>query len=355
MQIQNIKVEKKENSMVEISGEIEYALVAGFREPVLSELKETIEVDGFRKGHVPENIIEKHVGEDAILEKMAQKALGVAYPAVITQEKIDAIGQPQIMITKLAKDNPLGFKIITAVVPELALPDYKAIAKKAMSEKVDNTVSDEEFASALEQFQRMLQSQNAAANPEKKEGEKTDSEQEKKDEPLPELTDEFTKKMGDFKDVADFKAKLRESLVKEKEMQGLEKQRLAMAEELIKDARVEIPDVLVQSEQNKMLGQFKDRLAQSGMELKVYLDQIKKTEEEIIAEMKPESARRVTLNLALAEIAKKENISPDKERVEKEVEHILSHHKDANPMHVRLYVEDVLTNEAVFKFLEEQK
>ena len=369
--------EAKEHSTVEIKGEIPFSVLNGFRDLVLTGYKSTVEIDGFRKGKVPEDMVIKHVGEDIILEKMAEEALQAVYPAILAGEKIDAIGQPEIVMTKLEKDNPLEFKIITAIVPEVELPDYKAIAKKAMAEKVEVEVTDADFTTSMEQFQRMLQSQNSPeVNPsikastelsrtssgqekkdDKKKGEDNPSASsgQEKDEPLPELTDKFVKKMGDFTDVADFKVKLRESLVKEKELQGKESKRLAIAEGLIKDAKVEIPKILIKSEQGKMFGQFKDRLTQSGMELQMYLDQTKKTEEEIRDEMEPESIRRVTFNLALAEIAMKENVTADKDAIEKEVENILAHHKDAQREHVQMYVEDILLNEAVFKFLEEVK
>jgi hypothetical protein len=53
---------------------------------------------------------------------MAELALSEHYPKIIEQEKIDAISRPEIAITKLARKNPLGFKIKTAVLPEIKLP-----------------------------------------------------------------------------------------------------------------------------------------------------------------------------------------------------------------------------------------
>ena len=81
---------------------------------------------------------------------MAEMALGEYYPKILywgysgrpkgfgiptasVGKKIDAISSPQISITKLARKNPLGFKIKTAILPEIKLPEYKNIAKEIIS------------------------------------------------------------------------------------------------------------------------------------------------------------------------------------------------------------------------------
>lgn len=118
-------------SEVEIAGEISAGDFELSREQVIKELSLEIKVDGFRPGNVPEKILTEKIGEPAILEKMAIFTLQKEYPEIIKRHKIKAIGRPEILITKLAKDNPLGYKIKTAVLPEMDLPDYKKIAADA--------------------------------------------------------------------------------------------------------------------------------------------------------------------------------------------------------------------------------
>lgn len=340
MTYSNIKTEKKDGSSVEISGELTSEAFEKFRAPALKQLGENAKIDGFRPGHIPEDVLIKHVGEANILHQMAELALREHYPILLMQEKIDAIGSPEISITKIAAGNPLGFKITTAVMPEITLPDYAKVAKAEMAKKADFAVEEKEVEEAIEHIRKMSV------------GEVT---KENKDQEPPELTDELVKKIGDFKDVADFKAKVKESLVKEKEHRAKEEKRVAIMETLIKETKGDIPAPLTEGELHKMLAQFKDRLTQMKKTYEDYLKEAKKTEEDIHNELKPEAERRAKLNLILFEIAKKEAIKPDSERVEKEVKHILEHHKDASEPHVRAYVENVLTNEAVFNWLEGQK
>jgi len=54
-----------------------------------------------------------------IFEEMAELALPTSYVDILIDNKIDAIGKPEVHITKLAKGNPLEFKAVTAVVPEI--------------------------------------------------------------------------------------------------------------------------------------------------------------------------------------------------------------------------------------------
>ena len=97
---------------------------------------------------IPENVLISKVGEMAILEEMAEFALSRAYIDILIDNKIDAIGKPQITITKLAKGNAVEFKAVTATVPDVKLPDYAKLAAKevkdASSNKIEVTEKDVE-------------------------------------------------------------------------------------------------------------------------------------------------------------------------------------------------------------------
>jgi FKBP-type peptidyl-prolyl cis-trans isomerase (trigger factor) len=71
-----------------------------------------------------EQALIENIGGQEILEKMAIIALQKEYPKIIEEHKIRAIGRPLITITKIAVNNPLGFKIRTFVIPEIELPKY---------------------------------------------------------------------------------------------------------------------------------------------------------------------------------------------------------------------------------------
>lgn len=122
-------------SEVEIVGEISADDFEISRNQALKELSEKIKIDGFRPGKIPEKILTENIGEQEILEKMAVVVLQKEYPQIIEKHKIKVIGKPQIIITKLARNNPLGFKIKTYVMPEVELPDYKDMPLEKIVEK----------------------------------------------------------------------------------------------------------------------------------------------------------------------------------------------------------------------------
>src|SRR3989344_7497163 len=108
-----ITVKKLPKSEVEIEGEIETEIFENYFAKALKKLGENLKLDGFRKSKIPENVLLANIPEINILEEMAELALAEHYPKIIEDEKIDAISRPEIVITKLARKKPLGFKIKT--------------------------------------------------------------------------------------------------------------------------------------------------------------------------------------------------------------------------------------------------
>jgi trigger factor len=170
-----------------------------------------------------------------------------------------------------------------------------------------------------------------------------------------ELNNEFIKKLGDFESVSDFKAKLKENIFKEKERHAKEKIRVEIVNKIIHEAVIVLPNILIESELEKMLAQFKDDIAKMNLSFKEYLEKIKKSEDDLRREWGADADKRAKLQLVLNEIAKKENIVVPKEDIQKEVKHLLKHYKGADAKNAELYITSVLTNEKVFKFLENQK
>ncbi|MFH1608809.1 MAG: hypothetical protein ABH951_02210, partial [Patescibacteria group bacterium] len=178
---------------------------------------------------------------------------------------------------------------------------------------------------------------------------------EAKEEDLPEFNDEFVKALGPFKDVADFKLKLKDNIKLEKENQQKEKTRLKIVEDIIEKTEVDLPEILIEIELNKILYRMESDITQMGLKFEDYLKHLNKTIDDLKKEFHKDAEKKAKLGLILNEIAKKENVKADEEQVKKEVAMILEHYKDADPERAKIHAENVLTNEAVFKFLEEQK
>jgi len=343
-----VTIEKKENSTLEISGSLEWEKLISYKERTLVELGKHAEIDGFRKGKAPIEKVESEYGSMRILSESAQTALQDLYPQIVIENEIKIIGAPDIAITKLAENNPLEYKITTAVFPEITLSDYKAAAKEANKNIKEVSVEDKEVEEAIEQIRKM----NAhTIDPEHEHTEGHDHSGD-----MPEVTDEFVKTLGDFKDVADFREKLTENIKLQKEREEQAKSRESMMTSLIEGSTFDVPELLVNSELDKMIAQMKDDVMRMGLEYSEYLKHMGKTEEELQAEWKPDAKKRAQAELILKEIAKQEDIKPDEEKVAQQIELLKEQYGQEVPeANMRLYVESIFLNEAVLAWLESQK
>lgn len=339
-----IEIKNLENSEIEITGEIEVSEFEKHRREAVKKVSEKFDIPGFRKGHVPENIIIQKIGETTLLEEMAEQTLAIAYPKIIADNKIEAIGRPEVSITKIAANNPLGFKIKTAIMPEIKLPDYKKISKEVFIKKEEFSVTDKEVDDVILEIRK----QRAKKSSEDKDS----NEIEKKESQLPDLNDELVKTLGDFKNVADLKEKLKSNILKEKEMKAQSKKRADAIEKIINETTIKLPNIVIKSELDKMMSQFEGDVSKMGLKFDEYLKHIKKSKDDLEKEWWPEAEKRSKIQLVLNKIAILEKITVTKEELDKEVKHILKHYKGANPHNVSVYVETTLSNEKTFQLLE---
>ena len=333
------KITHNDDGTVTIETEVPAEDFTKHRSTAVQALGKDIAIDGFRKGHVPENILLKHVGEHAILHEMAERALREHYPSLLKEHAIDAIGHPDITITKIALGNPLAYKATTAVMPKITLPDYKKIARDTMKKQnVDEpSVDDAEVETFITNLLRQ----------------KHVSEGGKGDDALPELTDEMVKTFGNFTDVADFRNKIKESMLIDKKRQAKEGVRIALIDALLAQTEITLPDVLVNTEVEKMLAQFKGDIERMGMKVDDYMKKLSKTDDDLRKEFRPDALKQAKTQLVLNAIAKEENIVPDTKDVEREVGHIMNAYSNATKDTATVYVTTILTNEKVLTMLEE--
>lgn len=364
-------VTKAAGSTVIIAGEIPWNELLLERGAAIKKLGATVAVDGFRPGHVPEAMLVKQLGEMAILVEMAERAIAHMYPHIIEAHDLDVIGYPNIDITKIAPENPLGFTATVAILPTIVLPDYKKLAADTNKEKTSDEVTDADVEKQINDilrqraaYERLQQKAVATTN----DADATlptpdtvdtpiETEADLANLPLPDLTDELVQGLGQpgqFTDVADFKAKLREHLTIEKKRDVEAAHRAKITDTIIDATPIELPTVLIDSELNQMFAQMEEDLTRANLKLDDYLSHLKKTKDDLKTEWTPAAEKRAKLQLILNEIAKKEAVKPDEAQLKSQVDQLLTQYKDADPHRVAVYVASVMQNEAVMKLLETQ-
>lgn len=288
-----------------------------FRAPALAALNQSAKIDGFRPGHIPEAVLRERLGEEKILATMAESALREIYPIILKDEKIDAIGRPEIQITKLAAGNPLGFKITTAVYPSFSLPDYQTLLKPLnAAPRAAVTVEEKEIDELLAQSAKN-QSNEAANRP-----------------PAP------------------TREQVKDYLLREKTQNEKDKYRLKILDELISRTTVTVPAILIETELDKMLAEMKTNIVNLGGRFEDYLAHLKKTEAELKTAWRESAIKRVKSGLILEAIAVQEKVTPDAAAVDKEIKQLLAIYPKITSDQARSYIIHRLTNEEVFRRLE---
>lgn len=334
-----------EKSKVEITIDLSGEDLLPFKNKALEELGNQLTLPGYRQGKAPLDLVERNVSAVEIYEKAAIFALEKIYPQIIKENKIEAIGQPMVNITKLVPTSLAEFKIEVAVLPHLELPDYKKIAQNKQEKKKEISIDEKEIEEALKWLQKTKQK----VVPETKKIE------------TPVLDDNFAKSLGNFKTLEELRQNIRNGLKAEKEAKEIEQWRLGVMEEIISQCQGEIPDILIQAEQEKMLEELKIRVGEMQMPFDKYLEQIKKTEEEIKKEFQPLALRRVKMALILKEIAASEKIDAEDKEVENRANEILSHLPDQNLKdkinfeELKVFASGLIRNEKVFELLEKEQ
>jgi trigger factor len=176
---------------------------------------------------------------------------------------------------------------------------------------------------------------------------------------LPELDDDFAKSLGDFSNLAVLQVNVQEGLSVEKEQREKEIWRAKVLAEIVKDSQVELPEILIKSETEKMIQEFKASLVEMGLEMEIYLQNIKKTLPELKEEWWPKAKERVRSALVLREIARLEKIDISPVEVEEEINKILARYPDSETVKNQIdteqlmeYTKGRLKNEKVFQFFE---
>lgn len=136
---------------------------------------------------------------------------------------------------------------------------------------------------------------------------------------LPELDDEFAKDVSEYETLDEYKQdienKLKERKLKDNEMtvESTVIEKAALASE------VEIPEVMVGTEVDRMVEEFGNRLRMQGMNMEMYFQFSGQNEDALREQMKNEAEKRVRSQLVLEAIANAENVTVDDNDVNEEL------------------------------------
>jgi trigger factor len=138
---------------------------------------------------------------------------------------------------------------------------------------------------------------------------------------MPELNDEFAKEIDPEVETLDaLRTKLKEAAVAQKEADAEGSLRDELVEKAAANAEVEIPEVMINTEIDRMVQEFGQRLQMQGMNLDLYFQFSGQDEAALRTQMTPDAESRVKVSLVLEAIAAAENVTVSEEDVNAEIE-----------------------------------
>lgn len=137
----------------------------------------------------------------------------------------------------------------------------------------------------------------------------------------PELNDEFAKDQN-FENVDELKAKTKERLENSEKAKADNEFQSKVLEQIVANAELDIPEVLIEREIDQRLRQFDSQLRMQGMDLGKYVEMTGQSIESMRAPLKEDAEKAVRADLVISEISKKESIAAEADEVEKKIEEV---------------------------------
>ena len=125
------------------------------QEKALEKLAKNVKIDGFRQGKAPMKMVKSRVGKAAILEEATDVVLKKSYAAILLDNNIQPVGQPQVQIDELTED-VLKVTVTAPVAPEVTLGQYKGLEVKKGTVKVTKKEIEAELANYQNQFAELI-------------------------------------------------------------------------------------------------------------------------------------------------------------------------------------------------------
>jgi trigger factor len=216
-------------------------------------LQKELTLPGFRKGSVPKELAEKNIKKEKVYEKLIADLIPKIYEEIIKKENLTPLSLPKIELLKAKEEEDWQIKITLAQKPTVDLKNLKPIIQKIKAE------------------------------------------QKKEDIWVPGKTQE------------------------EKENQEVKNQKLLnlILNALLKEIPCEISDLLIEEELNHRLTSLLDDIKKIGLTVDAYLKSKNLTVEQLKEQYRKEIEETYKLEFILLAIADNENITVEKQDLEK--------------------------------------
>lgn len=223
------------------------------QEKVWAKIIENAELDGFRKGKAPEELVKSRVDPHKVEKEILVDLISTYYPQAVEEQKLTPVADPKVEANELNLEKDYTFSVTVATRPQITVGDYKKTVKDVYDKK--NT------------------------EPKSSDDAKSDAKTEQAHEHIHLTPNEII-------------------------------------EAVTSVTTAEISDLLIEEEVNKMLSRLVNQVQAIKLDIDAYLKSQNKTSESLKAEYAQIAQKNITGELAMLEVIKTEGIEATDAEVE---------------------------------------
>jgi len=145
-------VEKLNETRVKISIEVTFDEMAPFLADAYEAVSKRINIPGFRKGKVPQAMIDQRVGRAVVLDEAINHAIPTFYTQAAREAKVSPIGRPEVDIKELKDKVSLSLEVEVDIRPDIELPDFSKITLTVDDVEVTEVEIDEQLTALRARF-----------------------------------------------------------------------------------------------------------------------------------------------------------------------------------------------------------
>ncbi|MEE3392991.1 MAG: trigger factor [Lachnospiraceae bacterium] len=144
---------------------------------------------------------------------------------------------------------------------------------------------------------------------------------------LPELDDDFAQDISDFDTLDAYKDDLKSKLLDQKKEAIKREKEEAVLAKIVENSKMEISDLMVDSQVEQMKQEFEARIRQQGLSLSQYMQFTGLSMEQLDKDIRPQALTRIQSRLVLEKIVEAENIEASDDEVNEEIKKIAEAYK----------------------------
>lgn len=133
------------------------------QEKALDKLAKNVQIDGFRKGSAPKNLVVKQIGEGSIFNEAIDMVANEAYQFGVNEQGLKPVGQASLDVSELSKE-AITLDFTVPVEPEVKLSDYQSVKVEKPAIEVNDSDLDKEMDRIRNDFAELVVSEEAAEN-----------------------------------------------------------------------------------------------------------------------------------------------------------------------------------------------